>query len=56
LREEKVEWVTRDTEFKGGGARNTFYILKVPRQCSLVLLVDVSMGDSKAIGGEMLRF
>jgi hypothetical protein len=38
----------RDTTFKGGGARNIISGLKVPRQCPLVLLVEVCLTESEA--------
>jgi hypothetical protein len=45
--------VVRDTTVGGGGARNYFSpVLKVPRQCSLVLLVEVCLREGGALGSE----
>jgi hypothetical protein len=38
----------RDTTFKGGGARYIISGLKVPRQCPLVLLVEVCLTEGEA--------
>jgi hypothetical protein len=41
----------RDTTFNGGGGEHFFPpVLKVPRQCPLVLLVEVCLRESKAFG------
>jgi hypothetical protein len=45
--------------FKGRGAEKTFfffYLLKIPRQYSLVLLVDANMGEGKALGSGKVTF
>jgi hypothetical protein len=45
----------RDTIFKGGKARNFFFqspVLKVPRQCPLVLLVEVCLRKGKGLKRE----
>jgi hypothetical protein len=40
-RRKKTGWVVRDTTFNTGGKKAKFAAMKVPRQCPLVLLVEV---------------
>jgi hypothetical protein len=50
-REERKWEVARDTTFKGEGQEIFFPpVLKVPRQCSLVLLVEVCLRVSTVFG------
>jgi hypothetical protein len=54
IRDRKVETVVRDTTFSGGTEINT--AVKVPRQCQLVLLVNIYWKGVKAFGsGESRR-
>jgi hypothetical protein len=51
-KEEEVEG-GRDTTFKGVGARNIFSsVLKVPRQCPFVLLIEVCLREGEALASE----
>jgi hypothetical protein len=38
----------RDTTFKGGGQETLSPVLKIPRQCPLVLLVEVCLTEGEA--------
>jgi hypothetical protein len=53
---EKRKWgeVVRGTTFNGGKGRSISYspALKLPRPCSLILLVNVSLREGKAVGSE----
>jgi hypothetical protein len=51
VREEKVEGGSERDYFKGRGHRNCPG-LKVPRQCPLILLVEVRLREGKALGSE----
>jgi hypothetical protein len=50
-RRDKVREVARETIFKGE-EKETFFspVLKVPRQCPLVLLVEICLREGKAFG------
>jgi hypothetical protein len=43
-----------DTTFKGGGKKSKLFssVLKVPRQCPFVLLVEVCLRKGEALGSE----
>lgn len=44
----------RDTTFEGGGGiKNVFFlVLRVPRQYSFVLLLDIHLREGKCLGSE----
>jgi hypothetical protein len=49
-REKNGVGIMRETTFKGEGKKNTFFpsVLKVPRQCSVVLKVEVTLRNPDA--------